>query len=518
ELYLEVFGEGNVILVREGKILTARHYRKYGQREIARGIEYRPPPARISPLSLDEASFAAFCRKAKYDLRRNLVSQLWLGGISEEVLLRSGVDGSTEIRELKDEQIKALLLALREIFEETENLRPEIVYAGGKPVDVVPIPLRIYENFERKQFETFLEAIGTYLLEMKKLREFMEFEREKAERLERAKRKLEAQELELRNAEAEYEKWHRIGNFIYEHYAEFEALLENNGKADFVVDQNESMVKCRDGELSFQIDKKLTVNQNAQNAFANAGKFREKAARLRETIEKTKNEIEEIERMEYVQKEEKPLPTLSRRKRFWFENYRWFLSSDGFIVVAGYDAESNDKVVKKYLGERDRYVHANIHGSPSTVIKAEGKEIPETTIYEACVFTVSYSRAWSQNVGNLDAYWVKPEQVSKTPQSGEFVPKGAWIIRGTKNFVANLKPELAIGWITYEGEKLLMCAPESALRRRTEDYFLLQPGGEEKEVVAKQLAEFFGVKIETLQKLLPPGKTKIIKKGRERNQ
>ncbi|MEM3397219.1 MAG: ribosome rescue protein RqcH [Thermoplasmata archaeon] len=517
-LYLEVFGEGNVVLVKEGKIIAARHYRKYGQREIGRGMEYRTPPTKLSPLDLDDQTFAEFCKKARYDVQRNLVSQLWLGGIAEEVLHRTGIDGSGEIRTLSPEQRKAILSAIREIFEETEHLKPQIVYAEGKPVDVVPIPLRTYANLTSKPFEAFLEAIAAYTAEIKNLKEYMDFERDKTEKLERARRKLETQEQELRNVEWEYEKWQRIGNFIYEHYAEFEAVLEKKATAAFVVAQDERSVECRVGEITFKIDRKLTVNENAQNAFAHAAKFREKATKLKEAIEDTKNEIEEIERLEFAQEEKTVRPVFARRKTFWFENYRWFISSDGFIVVSGYDAETNDKVVKKYLKEKDRYVHANIHGSPSTVIKSEGKEIPDTTIYEACVFTVSYSRAWSQAIGNLDAYWVKPEQVSKTPQSGEFVPKGAWIIRGTKNFVPNLKPELAMGWVEYEGEKLLMCAPESAVKKRTNDYILLVPGGEEKEVMAKQLAEFFGVKIETIQKLLPSGKTKIIKKVGEKVQ
>ncbi|MCX8173526.1 MAG: ribosome rescue protein RqcH [Thermoplasmata archaeon] len=517
-LYLEVFAEGNIVLVKEDKILAAKHYQKYGQREIGRGEEYRPPPAKLSPLHLDETAFSEFCKKAKYDVRRNLVSQLWLGGIAEEVLLRSGVEGSVEVRALSCEQRNAILNALQEILDKTENPEPQIVYADGKPVDVVPISLRIYDNFQKKTFGTFIEATGAYLAEIENLREIQKFEAEKAEKIEKARRKLEIQMQELRNAEAEYEKWQTIGNFIYEHYSEIDAVLGGSANAGFVVAQDERTVKCRAGEIDFQLDKKLTVNQNAQNAFARAARCRKKVGKLRELIKNTETRIEALERMEFVQKEKPIIPAFVKRKTFWFETYRWFISSDGFIVVSGYDAESNDRVVKKYLKEKDRYVHANIHGSPSTVIKSGGKEIPETTIREACVFTVSYSRAWSQSAGNLDAYWVKPEQVSKTPQSGEFVPRGAWIIRGTKNFVPDLKPELAIGWIEYEGEKLLMCGPETAFRKKTEDYILLVPGDEEKEIVAKRLAEFFGVKIETVQKLLPAGKTKIIKRVGEKVQ
>ena len=33
----------------------------------------------------------------------------------------------------------------------------------------------------------------------------------------------------------------------------------------------------------------------------------------------------------------------------WFEKLRWFLTSDGFLVVGGRDANTNETIVKKYL-------------------------------------------------------------------------------------------------------------------------------------------------------------------------
>ncbi len=32
----------------------------------------------------------------------------------------------------------------------------------------------------------------------------------------------------------------------------------------------------------------------------------------------------------------------------WFEKFRWFVSSDGFLVVAGKDAVSNEVLIKKH--------------------------------------------------------------------------------------------------------------------------------------------------------------------------
>jgi predicted ribosome quality control (RQC) complex YloA/Tae2 family protein len=37
------------------------------------------------------------------------------------------------------------------------------------------------------------------------------------------------------------------------------------------------------------------------------------------------------------------------RKPHWFEKFRWFISSDGIVVVAGSDAQQNEQLVKRYM-------------------------------------------------------------------------------------------------------------------------------------------------------------------------
>lgn len=44
------------------------------------------------------------------------------------------------------------------------------------------------------------------------------------------------------------------------------------------------------------------------------------------------------------------------RKPFWFEKFLWFISTEGFLVIAGRDMQQNEMLVKRYLrkgkGER----------------------------------------------------------------------------------------------------------------------------------------------------------------------
>ena len=109
------------------------------------------------------------------------------------------------------------------------------------------------------------------------------------------------------------------------------------------------------------------------------------------------------------------------------------------------------------MKQGDRYAHADIIGAPSCIIKnidVYNKQIPinEKTLNEACIFSACYSKAWSQ-YSEVQSYWVLPEQVSKTPQSGEYVPKGGFIIRGKRNY-CKCKLEMAIGEIFIDNKTL----------------------------------------------------------------
>ena len=75
------------------------------------------------------------------------------------------------------------------------------------------------------------------------------------------------------------------------------------------------------------------------------------------------------------------------------------------------------------------YAHADLHGAPSTILK-DGQKAPDSDLREACNFALAQSKGWVAALTDGSAYWVYPDQVSKTPEAGEFVPRGAFIIRG----------------------------------------------------------------------------------------
>jgi predicted ribosome quality control (RQC) complex YloA/Tae2 family protein len=126
------------------------------------------------------------------------------------------------------------------------------------------------------------------------------------------------------------------------------------------------------------------------------------------------------------------------RRQMWFEKFTWFISSDGYLVLGGRDVQQNDILYKKYLRKGDIYVHADLHGASSVIIKNNPKTpdapVPPSTLSQAGTMSVCSSSAWDSKAG-MSAWWVRAEQVSKAAPTGQFLPAGSFMIRGEKNFL-----------------------------------------------------------------------------------
>ncbi|KAK2930045.1 hypothetical protein FoTM2_010385 [Fusarium oxysporum f. sp. vasinfectum] len=91
------------------------------------------------------------------------------------------------------------------------------------------------------------------------------------------------------------------------------------------------------------------------------------------------------------------------RKPMWFEKFVWFISSDGYLVIGGKDAQQNEMIYKKYLRKGDVYCHADLHGASSVIIKnnpkTPGAPIPPATLSQAGSLAVCSSNAWDSKAG-----------------------------------------------------------------------------------------------------------------------
>ncbi|KAL2922240.1 Nuclear export mediator factor Nemf [Bienertia sinuspersici] len=171
-----------------------------------------------------------------------------------------------------------------------------------------------------------------------------------------------------------------------------------------------------------EVDISLSAHGNARRWYETKKKQESKQEKTVTAHEKAFKAAERKTRLQLSK--EKSVATISHiRKVHWFEKFNWFISSENYLVISGRDAQQNEMIVKRYMSKGDLYVHAELHGASSTVIKNHKPEQP-----------VCLSQAWDSKIVT-SAWWVYPHQVSKSAPTGEYLTVGSFMIRGKKNFL-----------------------------------------------------------------------------------
>jgi hypothetical protein len=168
-------------------------------------------------------------------------------------------------------------------------------------------------------------------------------------------------------------------------------------------------------------------------------------------------------------------------KKLWYHRFRWFVTSDGVVVLGGRDAGQNEELVKKYMAGGDLFVHADVHGASVVIVKGKTEHMDEVA-----QFAASYSGAWRSGHFSADVYSALPSQVSKTPESGEFVSRGSFIVRGERTYYRNVPLAVGIG-IMIEPTTAIIGGPPAVIRRKTRTFVELKPGQFEPNDVAKKV-------------------------------
>ena len=510
-LVFEVFGKGNIVVAKKDTIAAVLFPQTFKDRAVQVGEQYRFPEAGLDPLELDRGAFTSALRTAKGQVVRVLASVLNLGGTyAEEICLRADVEKQTKVKELTEVQVDGLFTAINNLAVAVDQERhPRVVFQPGRAIDATPIELAQYRDFEHREFPTFNEALSHYLTVAEPQAAMAENVAAKFERrIAQQRESMEALREEAMRLEAQ-------AVFLYGHYAVFDELLKaiREGRPPpehaqiKAIDRKDHTVTLAIGDFdAITLDYEKDVTANAQALYDRRKGALAKAQRVDEATGATRAEMEAAQaKAVKVAKR----PRIKSTKSMWFEAYRWTIASEGFLILGGRDARTNDQLVKKHLKEGDRYAHADVHGAPSTVVK-DGARASDVTLGEACEFALVYSKAWSAGLASGSAYWVLPEQVSKQAESGEFLPRGAFVIRGKRNYIHDLPVRMAVGEVEVEGHRKIMGGPVTAVAARSARYAVLAPGKGDREAITRKLAAVFVVPIEEIARAMPPGSVEIV--------
>ncbi len=532
-LIIEFFGDGNIILLDpEGKIFIARHYFKMKDRDIVPKKEFQFPPMRgVDPHNVDYEWLKSLFSTSNTDVVRTIARNLNIGGeYAEELCVRAGIDKNTPASSVSPRELEKIVSAIKSLLEPLERgeFAPGIIFKNSEMISVVPFELRVFEKMHFRKFDSFNQAADEFY----SAGEVFEAEQKVSEthetEVDRYKRMLEEQKAKIAKMELSEKKYRKYGDLLYANLHLVTELLEtiisarqkNHPWSEIEEKIREASDRIPSAKI-FQDLKpkagKLVINIEGENieldyrksAVENANAFYEQAKKAALKAEGAKKAIEKtLKLMETAAKEvpsEKVAPTklVKRRKKKWYEAFRWFNSSEGVLVLGGKDVKTNTILYNKYMDPNDIFMHADYRGAPVVIIKKSEKPVSDITLREAAQFAVSFSSAWKSGWGQADVYWVNPDQVSQTPPSGEYLERGSFMIRGQRNYIRGNTLTLAVGLIESNGDVIPICGPPSAIEKQTKSFIVIKPGAIPKGKLAKQ------VKYLLLKKAPPELKEKV---------
>ena len=554
-IVVELFDKGNIILLDEdNNIILPLKRKHWSTRDISSKKEYVFPEDRgINPINVSEEEFKEIFIEKDSDVVRTLAVNGFGSLYAEEIIERANenteIDKNTLNKDLTQEQFSALYNSLKELFDilKNEEYKPQIVKDGRKE-DVLPLDLVKYDGFEKKYYENFNEACDEFY--SKKVNTDIKNVKEKIwnKKVNKFEKRLSLQEETLDNFNKTIETSQHKGELIYSNYTTIENLINVVNSAiskDYSFKEIGKILKKakEDGmseaeifesidkmgvltlkieDTSIIIDPKLSIPENAENYYEKSKKAKKKTKGALIAIENTKKQLEKIKAKKEVAMENISIPKKREKKNLkWYEKLRWFITSDNTLVIGGRDAGTNEAVVKKYLDNNDIYLHADIHGASSTAIKLEGKSLNDTILKESGEFAASFSSAWSKGFTTQDVFWVHPDQVSKTPEAGEFLAKGSFVIRGNRNYIRSARVKIAIGIVDYEGKRI-MAGPVESLEAHCDNYVVLKPGYTKKEAIAKKILHKINeedlLTLDDIIRVLPSGKCDIDEEYHQRKK
>ena len=514
-LVIELFPRGNLILVDgQGEINLALWRAQMRDRTIRKGEVYtHAPSSGQNPLTAAPEDFRRLDTKNS-NLSKALAVAFSVGGLfAREVIRRSGLEDA-DYGQIDEEVAAKVYQSIQEIKAKLSaaSLAPETVLdSEGSFIDVTPFPFKMYEGFRKKTYTSFNQAVDEYFANFSDRRDEQTKQGKSSKERMRIQRMLEAQEKQAEDLRIAIEVNQRKGQLILSHILEMSALVrriiveKQNGEDwdDILIKSKSweeisprfglSSINGREGYATLLVeDTEINVGLNkkphdeARRYFDLAKDARQKLTGDMKAIERTKAVSDDV-RLD--DKKDVSHKLRSRRIKRWYDKFFHFESSEGLLVLIGRDSSSNEVLIKRYTSQSDMVFHAEIHGAPFVVVKANGNEIGEATIREAAQAAVSYSSAWRSGLSSADAYYIRPDQVTKEAPSGQYLTKGAFMISGNRNYVKGVEARLAVGIRDVDGSVEIVGGPLSAITNQTEWFVCIMPGDMQPMETAKRIVE-----------------------------
>jgi predicted ribosome quality control (RQC) complex YloA/Tae2 family protein len=520
----EFFGDGNILLCnKDMKILALQHSIDVRHRKLSVGLEYaQPPSGGLDIFNIKESDFDEL-------KTTDLVAAKWFGRTLG--LPKKYVEGVFEIAEIDGKKIGNLLTddEIKKIFETVKKIVSDVISGNHNPVivrnektEVLPVKLGKSDG-EITETNSFIEGLDTVFTEniIEKGKSVQSSGSDK--KIKELQTQISEQEKAIETVKERSRNITEVANSLFEMVSKGILSIEDTSAQEILAIHNAKLVSEKGISLVVVQDEKIKINtqsplQSIASVLFNEAKKQSGAISSIQAIkEKTEKKLEKFQSKT---ESEKDLIVVSEiRKKNWYERYRWFFTTDGYLTIGGRDAASNSAVIRKHLDKNDKVFHGDIFGSPFFILK-DAENVPDSSMNEIAHATVCFSRAWREGMYGVSAYWVYPDQVKKSAPSGEFLPKGSFTIEGQRNFIKSETLRLAVGIMPIDDDYVLTCGPPEPIKKNSLCYVIIEPHGLEMAEAAKKIRIEFSklfeditrkINIDEFVRALPAGKSQIVK-------
>ena len=515
----EFFREGNIIVVDENnKILSCLKKLKVRHREIFPGSTYEFPPLRAT--SIEKFQKEDLVKLSKNDLeiakwigRNYSLSKKYI----EEILARINIDKNSKGNSLSNKEIDNLEKEIVELINviKSNDISVWLAKEGEIIEDISLINLDKSKSTKYHKAESLMDELDNYItLNLSRVQTVSKQEPRKNKIIELEKSiKLQEEAYNQNKNKAEIlrdlaVKLSKVNTYV-------EILKENNIE---IIQHRKNIVKIPVIDPEINIEEDVSAIKLSSICFDQAKKMERKIKSIEIASNKLKTDLDKIKSK--VNEDEKIKSSIKVKEEMqWFEKFRWFITSEGNLVIGGRDAQSNVNIIKKYAKQDNLVFHSDITGSPFFITE-DG--ISDKTVNEIAIATASFSRAW-RTQSTVDVYYVKYDQVKKGAPSGMSMPKGSFMIEGKKTILKKVKLELAIGAVIHNGKHTIMSGPIDAVSKESLAYVKIQPGKKKSSDIAKLVRNKLSLKldndiskiykeksIDEYLRVLPPGGAEIV--------
>ncbi len=493
----EFFGEGNIVICdEEMQIIGILNPIEVRHRTLKVGLRYAFPPSRgVDVFDLTHEQLLSLRDEAA----KNVDALRWIGrSISmpkkfvEEVARRAGVQTSKQASMLSDDEVSKIHSTIKTLVTDISsgrNHEPIVIMQNAKPVEALPLVTEEAAKSEFKKVGSFMDAVDEVLsaeiLDIGRSRRTVELDRQIAILEHDLDEQNKAKDAVMRKSAAIRKLAGELMTISYSDASEdaMNDMLAANS-SEIVKEKGVRYIKVA-GE---QVEMQQNLAKVSSMLFARAKELERGNASIEGAQAKINAQIAKLRSQTAAI--HKKVIVKEQTSKEWYERYRWFVTTDGLLAIGGRDASSNSALIRKHLTEHDIVFHAEVHGSPFFIVKnaaaaaQEGKI--ESSLDQVAQATVAFSRAWKDGLSSADAYWVMPEQVRKGAPTGQFLPKGSFVIEGKRNYLKGVEIRLAIGIAQMNNKETLVCGPEEATKKRSLFYAVLLQGGMDPMTAAKK--------------------------------